>query len=268
MTYFVKIFIYTLSVFLLSTLGSEKPKQEATKTKPEWQVLFNGKNLKGWVPKIYHHEVGDNYKNTFRVEDGAIVVDYSDYGAFGDRYGHLFYEKPFSSFHLQWEYRFTDQWLKDAASYTYRNSGIMYHSQAPETILKEQDWPISVEYQMLAEEKEGVARPTGNMCSPGTDVVYEGKIDPRHCINSTSPTFKWNEWVKADLIVYGDSLVIHLVNGDTVLRYSKPQIGGGVANNFNPEIKVDGTPLKSGYIGLQSEGQGVMFREIKIKELL
>jgi hypothetical protein len=233
----------------------------------EWQTLFNGQDLAGWVPKIYHHESGENYANTFRVEDGAILVSYDDYGAFEDRYGHLFYEKPFSSFHLTWEYRFTDQWLKDAASYTYRNSGVMYHSQSPESILKEQDWPISVEYQMLAEEEEGVARPTGNMCSPGTDIVYEGKIDPRHCINSSSPTFKWDEWVKAELIVYGDSIVHHLVNGDTVLTYSKPQIGGGVANNFNPDIKVDGTPLKSGYIGLQSEGQGVMFKEIKIREL-
>ena len=256
-----------LSVLCFSFLTMKDNSGEKEASKSEWKVLFNGKNLKGWVPKIFHHEVGDNYKNTFRVKDGAIEVNYDDYEGFGDRYGHLFYEKPFSSFHLKWEYRFTDQWLKDAASYTYRNSGIMYHSQAPETILKEQDWPISVEYQMLAEEKEGVKRPTGNMCSPGTDIVYEGKIDPRHCINSTSPTFKWDEWVKADLIVYGDSLVIHMVNGDTVLKYSKPQIGGGVANNFDPAIKIDGTPLKSGYIGLQSEGQGVIFKDIKIKEL-
>jgi hypothetical protein len=119
---------------------------------------------------------------------------------------------------------------------------------------------------MLAEEKDGVARPTGNMCSPGTDVIFEGKIDERHCINSTSPTFKWDEWVKAELIVFGDSIVHHLVNGDTVLTYSFPQIGGGVANRFDPAIKVDGTPLKSGYIGLQSEGQGVIFKEIKIRE--
>ncbi|GAB3218548.1 DUF1080 domain-containing protein [Algoriphagus aestuariicola] len=236
-------------------------------TSEEWQTLFNGKDLSGWIPKIHHHDAGENFANTFRVEDGAILVSYQDYGPFEERYGHLFYEKPFASFHLKWEYRFTDEWLKDAASYTYRNSGIMYHSQSPNSILKEQDWPISVEYQMLAEEKVGVARPTGNMCSPGTDVVYEGKIDPRHCINSSSPTFQWDEWVKAELIVYQDSIVHHLVNGDTVLTYSKPQIGGGVANRFDPEIKVDGTALKSGYIGLQSEGQGVIFKNLEIREL-
>lgn len=233
----------------------------------EWKVIFNGKDLTGWTPKIHHHESGDNYANTFRVVDGLLEVNYDQYDAFEERYGHLFYEKPYSSFQLSWEYRFTDQWLKDAASYTYRNSGIMFHSQAPETILKEQDWPISVEFQLYAEEKEGVPRPTGNMCSPGTDVVFDGKIDPRHCINSSAPTFKWDQWVKADLIVFGDSLVIHMINGDTVLQYTNPQIGGGVANRFDPAIKVDGTPLKSGYIALQSEGQGIVFKNIKIREL-
>jgi len=250
-----------------SFFESEKAESKISQEGSEWKILFNGKDLTGWVPKIHHHESGENYGNTFKVKDGAIEVNYDEYGAFDNRYGHLFYEKPFSSFHLTWDYRFTDQWLKDAASYTYRNSGIMFHSQAPETILKEQDWPISVEYQMLAEEKEEVARPTGNMCSPGTDVVYEGKIDPRHCIDSTSPTFKWNEWVRAELIVYEDSVVHHLVNGDTVLTYSLPQIGGGVANRFDPAVKVDGTSLKSGHIGLQSEGQGVIFKNLKIKEL-
>ena len=264
----MKSFLFLFStVILMSCQKAEKEGFQKEQVEPEWKVLFNGKDLSGWIPKIHHHEVGDNFANTFRVVDGAIEVNYDGYGDFEDRFGHLFYEKPFSSFHLSWEYRFTDQFLETAPSYTYRNSGVMFHSQAPETILKEQDWPISVEYQMYAEEEEGVARPTGNMCSPGTDVVFEGKIDERHCINSSGPTFKWDQWVKAELIVYGDSIIHHLVNGDTVLTYSKPQIGGGVANRFDPAIKVDGTPLKSGYIGLQSEGQGVIFKEIKIREL-
>lgn len=233
----------------------------------DWQTIFNGKDLNGWIPKIYHHDTGDNYANTFRVNKGILEVNYSDYGKFDNRYGHLFYKEPFSSFHLKWEYRFTEEWLADAPNYTYRNSGVMFHSQSPESILKEQDWPISVEYQMLSEEKEGVSRPTGNMCSPGTDVFFKGEKDPRHCINSTSPTFKWDEWVNAELIVYGDSIVHHLVNGDTVLTYTKPQIGGGIANGWDPAIKVDGKPLVSGYIGLQSEGQGVLFKEIKIRDL-
>ncbi|WP_375582385.1 DUF1080 domain-containing protein [Cyclobacterium xiamenense] len=232
-----------------------------------WQTLFNGTDLEGWIPKFHHHEAGDNYANTFRVVDGTIQVNYNDYTQFEERYGHLFYHKPFSSFHLKFDYRFTEQWMEDAPDYTYRNSGVMFHSQAPETILKEQDWPISVEYQMLADAGDGKPRPTGNMCSPGTEVVFQGEMDPRHCINSTSPTFGWDEWVHAELIVYRDSLIIHKVNGDTVLEYSQTQIGGGVANGYDPAFKVDGKPLKEGYIGLQAEGQGVEFKNIRIKEL-
>jgi|TARA_B110000305_G_C19414262_1_gene627101 hypothetical protein len=257
------LILFVLSAILISC-GSHAVKKE----KEGWKILFNGKNLEGWTPKIQHHELGDNYANTFQVKEGNILVNYEEYGPFNERYGHLFYKESFASFHLKFEYRFTDEWLKDAPSYTYRNSGVMFHSQDPNTILKEQDWPISVEYQMLAEEKVGEPRPTGNMCSPGTDVIFKGdEVERRHCINSTSKTISWDQWVQADLIVYGDSLVIHKVNGETVLKYTKPSIGGGVANRFDPTIKIDGKPLTEGYIGLQSEGQGVAFREIKIKEL-
>lgn len=262
MKFFNTVLFLSLIVLLFSC-GS----QEQATANEEWQTLFNGEDLDGWVPKFYHHEVGDNYANTFRVKDGVIQVNYDGYEEFNERYGHLFYEQPFSSFHLKFEYRFTDQWMEDAPGYTYRNSGVMFHSQEPQTILKEQDWPISVEYQMLAAVEEGQARPTGNMCSPGTEVFFEGEMDPRHCINSSSETYSWDEWVSAELIVHGDSLVIHKVNGEQVLEYTKPQIGGGVANGYDPEIKEDGKPLTEGYIGLQAEGQGVEFREIKIKEL-
>lgn len=232
-----------------------------------WVNIFNGKNLDGWTAKFQHHEPGDNYANTFRVVNGSIQVNYDGYDQFEERYGHLFYKNPYAAFHLKFDYRFTDQWMEDAPSYTYRNSGVMFHSQAPETILKEQDWPISVEYQMLADAGDGNPRPTGNMCSPGTEVIFNGEMDPRHCINSDSPTFSWDEWVHAELIVYGDSLVIHKVNGKKVLEYTHPQIGGGVANRFNPDYKVDGKLLKSGYIGLQAEGQGVEFKNIAIMKL-
>ena len=143
----------------------------------------------------------------------------------------------------------------------------MFHSQDPRTMPKEQDWPISVEFQLLAGLGDGKPRPTGNMCSPGTDVVFEGKIDPRHCINSTSKTYEGEQWIQAEIIVLGDSLVTHIINGDTVLQYSKPQIGGGVANRFDPKIKIDGKRLTEGFIALQSEGQEIDFKNIKLLDL-
>ncbi len=233
----------------------------------EWIKLFNGKDINDWTVKIHHHEVGEDTANTFRVEDGIIKVRYDKYDKFNEQYGHLYYKQPFSYYHLAFEYRITGEWRKDAPSYTIKNSGVMFHSQDPGTMLREQDWPISVEFQLLSGLGNGAPRPTGNMCSPGTDVVYKGKIDPRHCIESSSKTYPNDEWIKAELIVLGDSLVTHIINGDTVLQYSKPQIGGGVANRYDPKMKQDGKPLTAGFIALQSEGQPVDFRKVELLNL-
>ncbi|SNZ01635.1 3-keto-disaccharide hydrolase [Flagellimonas pacifica] len=238
------------------------------KPKSEWIQLFNGENLEHWTVKIHHYEVGDNFGDTFRVEDGIIKIRYDNYkGDFNERYGHLYYDTPYKNYHLVIEYRFANPWYDTAPGYTVMNSGVMFHSQDPRTMPKEQDWPISVEMQFLAEVKEGESRPTGNMCSPGTDVVFEGKIDPRHCISSTSDTYPPDEWVKAELIVRGDSLITHIINGKKVLEYSKPQIGGGVANRYDESVKIDGKPLKEGFIALQSEGQPIDFRKVELKLL-
>ena len=126
---------------------------------------------------------------------------------------------------------------------------------------------MSIEMQLLAGLGDGQPRPTGNMCSPGTHIVYEGKLDTRHCINSSSKTYDKDEWIQAELIVLGDSLITHIINGDTVLRYSKPQIGGPVVNRYDPKQKQDGKLLNSGFIALQSEGQPIDFRNIRIMNL-
>ena len=233
-----------------------------------WTNLFNGSDLEGWTTKIHHYDVFDNYGDTFRVEGSIIKVRYDKYeGLFNDRFGHLYYNQPYSYFHLSMEYRFVGNLFPGAPDYTILNSGVMFHSQDPKTILKEQDWPISVEMQFYGGVEKGKERPTGNMCSPGTDVIYRGKLDPNHCINSSSDTYFGDQWVKAELIVYGDSLVKHIINGKTVLEYSKPQMGGGVVNGYDIDIFIPGKPLKEGFIALQSEGQPIDFRNIKIKNL-
>ncbi len=232
-----------------------------------WKTLFNGKDINDWIVKINHHDVGVNFGNTFRVVDGVIQIRYDKYGDFNDQFGHLYYKTPFSYYHLKFEYRFVGELQKGAPDYTLRNSGVMFHSQDPRTMLKNQDWPISVEMQLLGGLGDGHSRPTGNMCSPGTDVVYNGSVSQDHCISSSSKTYDGDQWVKGELIVLGNKLITHIINGDTVLRYSKPTVGGGVANGYDPKYKQDGRPLTDGYIALQSEGQPVDFRNITIKEL-
>lgn len=233
----------------------------------EWMPLFNGKDLNDWIVKIHHHDVGVNFGNTFRVEEGIIKVRYDQYEDFNDQFGHLYYKTPFSNYHLKLEYRFSGQLQKGAPSYTLLNSGVMFHSQDPRTMPREQNWPISVEMQFLAGLGDGKPRPTGNMCSPGTEIVYKGKPYGSHCLNSSSKTYEKDEWVTAELVVLNDSLITHIINGDTVLQYSKPTMGGGVVEGYDNALWQPGKPLTSGYIALQSEGQPVEFRNIWLKKL-
>ena len=252
----------TFVVFLMLTgCATEKKNSE------KWVELFNGKDLSDWIVKIHHHETGVNFGNTFRVQNEMIEVNYDEYGSFNDQFGHLYYKTPFSSFHLKLEYQFYGELQEGAPDYTILNSGVMFHSQDPRTMPKEQNWPISVEMQFLAGLPDGAPRPTGNMCSPGTDIVYNGVTYEGHCLNSSSKTYPPDEWVKAELMVYADSLVTHIINGDTVLRYSRPTMGGGVVDGYDSAIWQPGKPLTSGFVALQSEGQPIRFRNIVLREL-
>jgi hypothetical protein len=254
-------------VILLVPVLATTVKGQSKKSKEEWRTLFNGKDINDWIVKIHHHDVDVNFGNTFRVEDGIIKVRYDQYGDFNEQFGHLYYKQPYSYYRLVMDYRFVGELQQGAPEYTLKNSGVMFHSQDPRSMPKEQNWPISVEMQFLAGLGDGKPRPTCNMCSPGTDVVYNGKVDPNHCINSTSATYEGDQWVHTELIVMGDSLVIHKVNGEEVLRYSKPQMGGGVVTGYDPTIWEPGKPLTEGFIALQSEGQPIDFKNIELLNL-
>jgi hypothetical protein len=257
-----------VSALALLLAASSSAAQVGAGAKPsDWIQLFNGRNLDGWIVKTHHHAVGEDTLRTFRVRDGIIEVRYDRYGDFHEQFSHLFYHQPFSYYIISADYRFAGPQAKGAPEYTILNSGVMIHSQDPRTILKEQDWPISVEVQLLAGLPDGKPRPTGNMCSPGTDVVYNGRVDPRHCINSSSKTYQPGDWVHVEALVLGDSVVKHIINGDTVLVYEKPQMGGGVANGYDPALWHPGQLLDSGYVALQSEGQPVDFRNVKLLNL-
>ena len=234
----------------------------STASDTDWQSLFNGRDLDGWVVKFAHHELGDNYAETFRVQDGAIRVMYDKYDDFGARFGHLFYKQKLSHYVLSLEYRFFGDQIKGGPSYARLNSGVMVHSQAPETILKDQDWPISVEAQFLAGN-----RTTMNVCTPGTEIEMNGAMVKAHCTNSTSRLFGDDGWVKVQVEVLGSERVRHLIDGAVVLQYERPSIGGGVATGFDPALKKDGTLLADGYIGLQAESQPVEFRNIRLLNL-
>ncbi|ALL05996.1 hypothetical protein AQ505_11125 [Pedobacter sp. PACM 27299] len=231
-----------------------------------WTNLFNGKDLKDWNIKISKHDYNDNYANTFRVEGGLIKVNYDGYENFDQQYGHIFYKKPFSYYLLRVTYRFVGEQAKGGEGWAIRNSGAMLHCQAPETMLKNQDFPISVEGQILGGDGEHV-RHTSNVCTPGTQIVYEGKLFTPHCLDSKSKTYDGDQWVTADFLVLGDSVIKHIIDKEVVLEYTKPQIGGGNVSNFDPKMKQDGKALTGGYISLQSESHPIEFKTVKLFNL-
>lgn len=251
-----------LVLLSLLSLPSRSPADWRTAPASDWQEIFNGRNLDGWVVKLAHHEVGDNYGDTFRVEHGLIRVMYDKYTDFGARFGHLFYNQKLSHYVVSVEYRFFGEQMKGGPAYARLNSGVMIHSQAPETILKDQDWPISVEAQLLAGN-----RTTMNVCTPGTEIFMHGDMVKAHCTNSTSKIYPDNDWVSVQVEVLGSERVRHLIDGATVLEYEKPMIGGGVANGYDPAIKKDGTILEDGYLALQAESQPVEFRNVRLLNL-
>jgi hypothetical protein len=240
---------------------------ETQQREGEWIRLFNGRDLSNWVVKIAKHDVGENFANTFRVENGVLKVAYDGYSSLSAQFGHLFYRQPYSNYHLVVEYRFTGNWLPDTPEWARRNSGVMLHAQDPRTMLRDQDFPISIEHQFLGGFGDGRPRSTGNVCSPGTEVDIDGQLARSHCINSSSATYHGDAWVRAEAIVWSDSLITHIVNGDTVMTYTKTRIGGGNVNGHDPAQKVDGRPLSSGWIALQSEGHPIEFRKVELRVL-
>jgi len=250
----------TLLLFLLAILSLNANAQKG------WINLFNGKDLKDWNVKISKHEYKDNYANTFRVEDGLMKVSYDGYNTFDQQYGHIFYKKPFSAYLLKVTYRFVGEQAKGGEGWALRNSGAMLHCQNPATMLKDQDFPISIEGQILGGDGEH-DRHTSNVCTPGTQIDFQGKLFTQHCLDSKSKTYAGDQWVTAEFLVLGDSVIKHIIDGEVVLEYTKPQIGGGNVSNYDPKVKVDGTPLKSGYISLQSESHPIEFKGVKLFDL-
>jgi len=227
--------------------------------------LFNGKDLKDWTIKIKDHPLNENFGNTFRVENGVMKVSYDQYDGFKEQFGHIFYKQKFSAYLLVVEYRFTGEQVKGGPGWALHNSGLMLHGQSPESMALDQDFPISLEAQLLGGDGKN-ERTTNNLCSPGTNVVMNGKLFTPHCVNSTSKTYHGDQWVRAEVLVLGDSIVKHIVQGDTVLVYGKPQYDGNDKWVKKAGLQ-GGATIREGTISLQSESHPVEFRKVELFNL-
>ena len=249
-----------LLAMLVAAPAPDDPEEE------EWIQLFNGRDLEGWTAKIRGYEPGDNFGETFRVDEGILKVSYDGYDRFDDRFGHLISRETFSHYVIAVEYRFVGVQAAGGEDWAIRNSGIMVHSQSAESMGKDQDFPISIEVQLLGGMGSG-ERTTANLCTPGTHVEMNGQLVTDHCINSESKTYHGDQWVRVETLVLGDSLIRHSVNGESVLEYGGTQIGGGVVSGFDPAVKADGQRLIEGHIALQSESHPIEFRKVELLNL-
>jgi hypothetical protein len=251
----------------LTSIGFAQDKTDAKPAaKEEWIQLFNGKNLDGWTPKIKSHPVGENYGNTFRVEDGVLKVNYDKYDNFKGQFGHLFYKDKMSNYILRVEYRFVGEQAKGGPGWAIRNSGVMIHGEAPQTMELNQDFPASIEVQLLGGNGKD-PRSTLNVCTPGTNIVMGGKLITQHCNNSTSKTYAGDQWVIVEIEVHGSKLIRQKIDGQVVLEFTEPQLDEKDPHAKMLAEKAGKILLDSGTISLQSESHPVEFRKVELLKL-
>lgn len=249
------------------TAAPEAPQQAVESASDDaWISLFNGRDLEGWTPKIAGHALGEDPYGTVRVEDGMIRIGYDGYDPpFRDRFCHLFYERPFERYRLRVEYRFHGDQVAGGPGWAWRNSGAMLHCQDPKTMGRDQSFPVSIEGQFLGGDGSS-PRTTGNLCTPGTNVVMKDRLERRHCINSSSETCHGDDWVVAEFEVDGSGTVKHFINGRLVLEYEQPQLDPDDAD-ARPLVKGDDLLLDSGWIALQGESHPIDFRRVELRPL-
>jgi hypothetical protein len=232
----------------------------------QWISLFNGENLDNWKVKFTGQPLGVNYRDTFRVEDGLLTVSYDNWDDFNGEFGHLFYDQIFSHYLLRIEYRFISDQVSNGPGWAFRNNGMMLHSQDPATMSLDQEFPVSIESQLLGGNGSD-PRTTANVCTPGTNMVMAGELILRHCTNSSSATYHGDEWVTVELEVHGSDSLIHRVNGVQVFELQDMQLDDRDADAQALIQQGAELILKEGYVALQAESHPTQFRKIELLPL-
>ena len=129
-----------------------------------------------------------------------------------------------------------------------------------------QSFPVSIEVQLLGGGGSG-QRPTANLCTPGTHVVLGGALFTPHCTNSRSKTYHGDQWVSVELVVRGNERIQHLIDGQVVLEYEKPQLDPNDADAKRLIEAGAERMLTGGTISLQAESHPCEFRKVEIMVL-
>jgi hypothetical protein len=115
--------IAVLSAIMLSAITVQGLSQEKAKK----TMLFNGKDLKGWV--FFLRDQAVDPATVFTVRDGVINIK-------GEPFGYMRTKKSYSGYVLHVEWRYPGE---------LSNSGVFVHTQGTDTI-----WPRCIENQLMA----------------------------------------------------------------------------------------------------------------------
>lgn len=230
---------------------------------PEWIQLFNGEDLSNWQIKFTGYPLGENFRNTFRVEDGIFKVSYDEWHDFNGQFGHIYTNEAYSHYRIRVEYRFVGDQVTDGPAWAFRNNGVMLHTQSPDSLALDQEFPVSIEAQMLGGNGSD-ARTNGNVCTPGTHIVMQGELITQHCTNSESGTFHGDQWVTMEIEVRGATSVKQWINQELVMEYQDIQL-----DPTDPDaqrLQAAGAPLilSAGHIAMQAETHPIEFRKIEL----
>lgn len=258
----VTIALFFVLAILLNACGTRADESN----KEEWIDLFDGSDIKHWTPKFAGAELGLNLKDRFIVKDSLLSVRYAERDSFQGDFGHLYYNKKFSYYKLKAVYRFVGKQQPGGPEWAVRNNGLMLHCQDPGTLGLGQDFPISLELQLLGGDGTH-ERTNANLCTPGTNVMLGDTLFTPHCINSNSKTYPGDNWVTVEALVLGDSLIQHILEGQVVMEYRSPTIGGGGISGYEQSAYIEGMPLKEGYISIQAETAPIDFKSIQLLNL-
>ncbi|WP_346854902.1 DUF1080 domain-containing protein [uncultured Draconibacterium sp.] len=264
----LKISVLALAV-LISACNSKPKSQSSTDSATEksgenWIQLFNGEDLNDWKIKFKGDELGVNYNNTFRVEDGLLCVSYDNWDEWNGKFGHIFYKDEFSHYKLHVVYRFVGEQSKNGPGWAFRNNGLMIHGQSAESMALDQDFPTSIEVQLLGGVTGKGERSTMNLCTPGTNVIMNDSLIEQHCINSTSETQLDDKWVDVMVEVHGGEVIRHFVDGVEVMHYEQPQLDPR-DQYYDKMLPLYGDKMISkGTISLQAESSPTQFKTVEV----
>lgn len=261
----IRLTLFTLLIFSFACSPTAEKPSAPTEATSKWISIFNGKNLDGWTTKVAGHPLGENFANTFRVENGILSIRYDAYGDdFADRFGGIYFDKKLSEYRLKVEYRFVGETAPGAPEWGYRDSGVQFHSQAPSSLAIDQPFPVCLEYNLHGGNGTD-ERPVGAICAGGMLVEVHGKLNESYCTPpDLKKTFHGDQWVSLEIDIK-DGKIKHFVNGEEILQYANPV--------YNPEHELGKTFIKDGnaavtdgYISLQSNSHPIDFRKIELME--